>query len=346
MALWLAEGLLNKGHEVEVWYLYKKRPVQSDTIHQLVLDNKKPNGILQNLLLIPKLIKAIKKCKPDVVISHTHYANIICQPVSWLLRVPKRIAVQHSPVGKNPRLARWFDLLWGTCGFYTDNVTVSCAVEHSVSRYPENYKRKLHVVYNGIPRLEQPPVLREEVRSRLNLPKGCFLLVNVGRLSYPKNQVAILKALSHLPDVHLVVVGEGELRDKLTAEAGRLKVSDRVHFIGEVTSSEVLYILHASDLFVFPSHFEGMSMSLLEVMQIGKPIIASDIPSNIELLGDTALFVKPEDFTGLVKNVRMLQEDSELRQNLIEKTKARAALFSLENMVNNYERLLTGQERR
>ena len=280
--------------------------------------------------------------KPDIVISHTHYANVICQPVSWLLRVPKRIAVQHSSVWTYPRLARWFDLLWGYCGFYSVNVAVSRAVEQSVSRYPENYKRKIHVIYNGIPRLEQPPVSRVEVRNRWNLPQDCFLLVNVGRFSYAKNQATILKALSHLSDVHLIIAGEGELRDKLTAEAKRLEISDRVHFTGEVPSSEVPSILHASDLFVFPSHYEGMSMSLLEVMQIGKPIIASDIPPNVELLGDTALFVKPEDFTDLAKKVRMLQEDSELRQNLIGKTKARAALFSLENMASNYERLITG----
>jgi glycosyltransferase involved in cell wall biosynthesis len=338
----IAEGLIARGHEVETYFLYSKKSISPDVKDDRTLFYSPPKG-LNYLKIAIELWSLLKTQKPDAVITHMPKTGILGHFLARILRVKRRIAVLHNPIWAYSKLARWLDLFWGFSGFYTDNVAVSHAIERSVARYPRSYKRKFRVIYNGIPRLEQPPVSREEVRTRWNLPQDCFLLVNVGRLSYQKNHTAILKALSNLPDVHLAIVGEGELRDKLAAEAKQLEVSDRVHFIGEVPSCEIPSILHASDLFVFPSHFEGMSISLLEVMQVGKPVIASNIPSNVELLGDTALFVNPEDFTDLEKKVRMLQENSALRQDLIEKAKARAASFSLENMADNYEKLITAQ---
>jgi glycosyltransferase involved in cell wall biosynthesis len=83
--------------------------------------------------------------------------------------------------------------------------------------------------------------------------------------------------------VSLVLVGDGEERDRLASKAAELGVADRVHFAGRV--ADPAEYLRAADAFVLPSVAEGMSNSLLEAMATGLPCLASDIGGNTDLLG-------------------------------------------------------------
>ena len=339
MALWLAEGLLNKGHEVEVWYLYKKRPIQSETIHQLVLNEKKPRGILQNLLLILKLIKAVKKCKPDVVISHTHYANILCQPVSWFLRVPKRIAVQHSPVWTYPRLARQLDPIMALTGIYTSVVAVSECVATSLEVCGNNYKKKSSVICNGVPEIKEIPLKDIELqRNEFGLPEAAFIAINVGRLSKEKNQSFLLKLLVNIPEMFLIIAGEGELNAELRMEAEKLGVSKRVCFTGEVPYSQIGALLKLSDVFLFPSLYEAFGLALVEAMRSELPVITNDIPAAHEIVG-SAGYILPLKLDDWVNAINNLHDNPSLKKLVGQKAKETSQKYSINNAVEQYEKL-------
>ena len=101
-------------------------------------------------------------------------------------------------------------------------------------------------------------------------------LITTGRLVRKNAVDTVIHALVLLPTViHFVVVGDGEERLALEGLAADLRVSDRVHFIGEIPNSQIMHYLHASDVFVRPSRAEGMGNSFIEAMAAGLPVVAT-----------------------------------------------------------------------
>jgi L-malate glycosyltransferase len=135
---------------------------------------------------------------------------------------------------------------------------------------------RILVLPNGVDLATYRPAAageRERVRERLGLPERAFIGTFVGRLHPVKDVDTLLQAAARVPELTLVVAGDGGERGRLEAEAGRLGVSARVRFLGE--SSEVAEILRASDAFLLSTHGEGMSNALLEAMACGLPCLVS-----------------------------------------------------------------------
>src|SRR5580698_7345164 len=249
--------------------------------------------------------------RPDVLITHTHYANVLGNLVASILRLRTRIAVQHNPTHTFPRLARIADRAAGSVGLYSRIVAVSQTVSESVSRYPLTYRQRLTTAFNGVPEPGPTPP-REITRKRWNIPAEAPLLVNVGRLSQQKNQEFLIRLLQKGADLHLLLVGEGELRDRLKAAARDLGVAARVHFTGEVTPDEVSALISAGDVFVLPSLFEAVSMVMLEAMLLGVPIVSSDIPSAREFLAEDGVLVETAYPEKWLAAIRMLLDRPDL----------------------------------
>ncbi len=118
---------------------------------------------------------------------------------------------------------------------------------------------------------------RERMRKRLNL-EGTFVIGNVGRLCFQKNQTFLLDIFSRIyaeePSARLLLVGEGEALAALKEQAGRLSISNAVIFFGN--TSEVEKLLWAMDVFVFPSIFEGLGIAAVEAQAAGLPTLCSD----------------------------------------------------------------------
>lgn len=121
------------------------------------------------------------------------------------------------------------------------------------------------------------PSKRSAIRKQYEIYEDAPLIGTVGRLSHQKNPVFLLQTFIELakqrPDARLMFVGEGELKDALEREAQRSGISDKVIFTGRQT--DIQGYLSAFDAFALPSHFEGMSLSLIEAQSNGLPIIAS-----------------------------------------------------------------------
>lgn len=178
---------------------------------------------------------------------------------------------------------------------------------------------KLVTIYNGVPesRLDSGrQVKRRDLLQELNIPDNSVLCVFVGRLApqkgltYLMEAMAVVKAKMSSPAVHLAVIGEGELESQIRDQIQRLNVADRVHLLG--FQSVCMRWTGGCDLFVLSSLWEGHSITLLEAMGLGRPIIASDIKGNRETItnGENGLLVPPADSAELAKAIMEIASDT------------------------------------
>lgn len=119
------------------------------------------------------------------------------------------------------------------------------------------------------------PVVRQEVRRELGIPADAPVVGHVGRFMAPKNHGFLLRIFAELPDhARLLLVGDGELLAENERLAEELGVRDRVIFAG--LRSDVDRMLQAMDVFVFPSLYEGLPLSVIEAQAAGLPCLISD----------------------------------------------------------------------
>ena len=164
---------------------------------------------------------------------------------------------------------------------------------------------RIHVVYNAIPDPALADVPRESLRRELGLPPG-NLLVSVARLTPVKGVDVAVDALHHLPEAHLVVIGDGPERAALDAAAP----PGRVTFTGQLAHEDVLRYLRAADIYVLSSRTEGLSHTLLEALAVGTPSVASRVGGNPEVVTDgiDGLLIPPDDPAALAAAIRRLDD--------------------------------------
>jgi glycosyltransferase involved in cell wall biosynthesis len=165
-------------------------------------------------------------------------------------------------------------------------------------------------VPNGVP--PPPP------GAAMRLCEGPTVLF-VGRLDDQKGVDVLLDAWAELPEdvaeAQLLLAGEGPARRALEAQAVRLGIGERVRFLGR--RSDVWGLLRGATLCCLPSRSEGLSNALLEALAVGCPLVVSDIPANVEVVGDDAgLVAQVDDPTSLALCLARGLRDSELRSRL------------------------------
>lgn len=342
VAVNLNNEMNNMGLKSNLCFLYLKRPTYTHVPNTSVLMENKITNIFGFIKLLLNLIKFIISYKPDVLVTHTHYSNVLVQPIAWILGVRKRIAVQHNPVETYPRLAIILDKLLGNFKIYTKNVVVSKTVFDSFKNYSKGYKDKLVLIYNGIEIKE----IDEKSNNKydFNFPNNEPIILNVGRLSLQKNQKIIIEAMQYIDHGKLVIVGEGELRKELSEYAKKINVNEKILFLGEVAPEEVNNILNSAQLFVFPSIFEAMGLAVIEAMAQGLPVIALDIPAMHEMLIDSngeigGLIVYENSGKTFAEAINYLICNEEERKKLSEIAVRRAKTFGIGTMAKEYVNL-------
>jgi glycosyltransferase involved in cell wall biosynthesis len=205
--------------------------------------------------------------------------------------------------------------------------------------------RQVEAIPNGVDcRRFQPHTPDRSLRASLGLREDAVLAGTLARLVPVKDYPTLLRAFSTvaaaIPDSHLVITGDGPLREELAALATMLGLQGRVHLLGERPDPEDLY--PQFDLFVLASRAEGTSMSVLEAMASGAAVVATAVGGTPALLqgGEAGVLVPPADPQRLASELIALLRDSARRGALGRAALARArAEYSLERMVDRYEEL-------
>ncbi|MGE4552765.1 MAG: glycosyltransferase [Desulfovibrionaceae bacterium] len=193
--------------------------------------------------------------------------------------------------------------------------------------------RNVRVIPNPIRRFDASPLPDVPYRylltvARLDPQKGCDLLIR-----------AFLR-ISADTDVHLVLLGEGPERRRLTELTASLGLEARVHFLGE--RQEVGAWLQAAILFVLASHYEGQPNALAEAMAMGRPCIATDTPGACSLIQSdrNGRLIPRGDETALANAMRILLDDDKLRLRLGQEAEAITQTYVPERIADQWEALL------
>jgi glycosyltransferase involved in cell wall biosynthesis len=203
-------------------------------------------------------------------------------------------------------------------------------------------EKRLGMIWNGV--LPAAPSSDDGFRARIGA--GNRLIVGtVATLTEQKGLRDLLRVAQRLKDhadrLCFVIVGDGHLREELDAMRRELGVEDMVVLAGWVPNAATV-ALPAFDVFFQPSLWEAMSVAILEAMAAAKPIVATRVGENGEILqeGVDGMLVAPRDVEGMAAALARLAADPDLRQRLGRAAAAKVAHgFTVQQMARTYEQL-------
>lgn len=161
--------------------------------------------------------------------------------------------------------------------------------------------------------------------------KDHFILF-VGMIEPRKNVESLIKAFAQIKSKEkLVIVGkQGWMMDHLQTLIAELNLKERIIFTGYVPDEELGAFYAKASVFVYPSHYEGFGLPVLEAMQAGCPVITSNISSLPEVAGEAAILVDPNDVKSIANAINTVLADKLLQSELMDKGKVQAEKFSWE----------------
>jgi rhamnosyl/mannosyltransferase len=180
-----------------------------------------------------------------------------------------------------------------------------------------DYVDRCRIIPYGIP-IKQFSTYDSVEIARIRKQYGPRLIISVGRLIYYKGFMHLIDAMRNI-DGHLLIVGDGHLREDLENRARANNVSHKITFLGEVHNDDTVPYYHAADVFALASiaRSEAFGIVQLEAMACGKPVVNTDLDSGVpwvSLHDKTGLTVPPNDPLALAGAINKLLDDPELRE--------------------------------
>jgi glycosyltransferase involved in cell wall biosynthesis len=199
---------------------------------------------------------------------------------------------------------------------------------------PEDKITVVHEAASSIFRPMDQAEAKEQVRNRHGVDGPYVLFVST--IEPRKNVPSLLQAMWQLTEhykenVRLVLAGgKGWLFEDAFAVVEELKLDSRVHFLGRVSSEDLLYLYNAAEILAHPAFYEGFGLPPLEAMACGLPVVVSNVASLPEVVGDAGLLIDPHDVDELTVAMWRLLSDSNLREEMQAKGLRQAGRFSWE----------------
>lgn len=276
----------------------------------------------------------------DIELYHnTCFSLPVVQTTRWRIATVHDVVFRVHPGLVDPGLCDYLDRWTEHSLDAADSViTVSEFSKGEIVRAYGTPPEKIHVIYNGVEARFDPTSAAGaggHVRGKYNLPDSFVLYV--GALEPKKNIDRLLAAFALLVKSgeaqgrKLVLAGGrgGRDYDAKTAIA-RAGIAEHVLVTGYVDDEDMVSLLQAADLFVYPSLYEGFGLPPLEAMACGVPTVVSDATSLPEVVGEGALIAPAEDVGGLAETMARGLRDETLRRQLADRGRRRAAEFTWE----------------
>jgi teichuronic acid biosynthesis glycosyltransferase TuaC len=222
----------------------------------------------------------------DAIDAHYFYPDgVAAAMLGRYFNKPVVITARGSDVNLFPRYPLPRRMIQWAASQARGIITVSQALKDSLVQLGVT-PAAITPLRNGVNLETFRPLDREAIRATLGLTR--YTLISVGHLIELKGHHLVIGALPHLPDVVLLIAGQGPDRGKLEALAQRLGVADRVRFLGAVPQPELKQYFNAADLMVLASSREGWANVLLESMACGTPVVASAVGGSPEVVAAPA----------------------------------------------------------
>lgn len=197
---------------------------------------------------------------------------------------------------------------------------------------------KIKVIYNGI---NLPNHLGVRHPSR-----GEKVILSVGRLVPWKGFKVLIEIMPNLleksPSLRLMIVGSGPQQSELEELIKKLKLEERVILTGQLSREDLLELKNKADIFVLNTHWESFSFDTLEAMAVGLPVVTTKIGSLPELIeqNQEGILVEPDDREAIAEAIQKILQDDIFRQTIVQNAYEKSKQFSLQNTLDNLEKLL------
>ncbi len=254
-----------------------------------------------------KVFKVLQSFNPDIIHTKLTHSDIISGIINFVKSGPVLVStVESYHEWERAQTLKMFikkqvlSLIYRK--FYHVIIPVCNYIKQQICSMIDIPDNKIKVIYNGVdtsffsPNISHP---HKKIRNHFGLNEQDYVIGTIGRLNEVKNQTLLLEAIAHLQHNELplkcLIVGDGYKRKDLEKRAAELGCERIVRFID--AQRDVRNILDILDIFVLPSRAEGLSITLLEAMAMEKPVIATAVGGNQELIrnGQNGFLVPPGD---------------------------------------------------
>ena len=244
-----------------------------------------------NIKSYKTLKKIIDDNKYDIIHCHTPVGAMLTRlaAIGARKRGAKVIYTAHGfHFYKGAPLINWliYYPVEKICSYFTDILITITKEDYALAKKKMKAKQIEYVPGVGVD-TEKFSIIktdRKEKRKELGIPEGAIMLLSVGELNKNKNHEIVIKALDKIDntDIYYCIAGQGDLKKDLEDLINTTHMKERIQLLG--FRKDVQELCEIADVFVFPSHREGLSVALMEAMATGLPIICSNIRGNVDLV--------------------------------------------------------------
>ncbi|MEM5807813.1 MAG: glycosyltransferase [Candidatus Aenigmatarchaeota archaeon] len=334
----LSEGLTANRVKVEVVVSNTKNKKEVNLINGVKVTKLPKLFSFFNQPITLDLFNFLKTEKSDII--HVHLPNPLASIATLLSKKKNVVVTYHSDIIGKP--------LAFIANFFTENllkkastIIVQSPNYSNSSKILQKYKNKTVVIPSCIDVKEY--VITKKVKEKIKKLKSAldlrrkFVVLFVGRLAPYKGLEYLIKAFKKVSDkfgdkIKLLIVGEGDLKQRLINEVVKLKLEKNVKFIGYVKDDDLIAYYNLCDIFVLPSitRQEAFGLVQLEAMICGKPVISTNIESGVSFVNQhnkTGLIVPPKDPKSLAKAIITLFQNERMRKKFSRNCIKRVKLF-------------------
>ena len=342
LQIW-AEGFRDQGAQVTCIVANRTSSTVIERQPGLDIHRLASRGQLLSTSLCPQYPGATRRFPADVI--HAHFPNPLADLA--VIRAPRNVPVVvhwHSDIVRQKAVLRLYKPIQDAMLRRADRIVVATPQHLEHSEWLGPWQHKVEVIPFGLDldRFAATPAIERKTSTFREAVGNRIVFLNIGRLVGYKGQRYAIEALPSVPTALLWLVGTGPLESELRQLATQLGVSDRVRFWGDVPDADLPALLHACDVFLFPSITpnEAFGLVLVEAMACAKPLVACNLRSGVPYVcrsRDNGLVVPPMDPVSLASAMEELIGSSDLRRQLGRRGLLRAqGEFSKRSMINRH----------
>jgi 1,2-diacylglycerol 3-alpha-glucosyltransferase len=359
----LAEGLAKVGHQVMVIIDSRRGKASTNLVNDVQLAELSSISLEKfrhgaNFSPFPKreIRKLFDVFKPDVVHIQDHYpscrgvANVALENQIKLIGsnhyIPENLAPYIPLYSSMKPVINWFLWQWMLSLYKRlDVVTAQSSAAASILRRV-GLKMPIYPISCGIDTQlysPNPHVDRESFCHNYGLDPNKIIFLFLGRIDGEKRVDLLLRAVQQLDrnDVQLAIAGHGSVEKRMKRMVQTMKLQDRVKFTGFISSENKPGLLNSVDIFIMPSEAELLSISTLEAMACGRPVLVADALALPELVhaGENGYLFIPGDVDDLTRRMIELANQSQLWRAMGTASREIALQHDLEKVIRKYEGL-------
>jgi glycosyltransferase involved in cell wall biosynthesis len=274
-----------------------------------------------------RILSIIKSRKIDLIHTHLPDSSTYGVVAGRITGKPVVVSIHSNiiiPFKRSAPFRNWLRKRVINFIYKRADTVICCGEDVANSMIKQGHLSKtmpIEVIVNGI---DNEKFARkrdlENIREGLNLPAESRVISCISRIEAPKGHTYLIGAAARLKDkyplLRVLIVGDGTYLEELKAEVKEAGVEEQVRFLGR--RSDIPDILAVSEMFVFPSLYEGLPMVVLEAMAAKRPVVATNIPGTRELVtgGEDGYLVPVKDEVSLAEKIDKLLSDPDLARSM------------------------------